>query len=216
MLKFDSIYDISVPLARESIIYPGDPSFLREAVYSLAAGDISEVSKLELSAHTGTHLDFPAHFFAGAGTVEQYPVEKFILAAQVVSLADPVAVRRSDLEGKPIKEGRALLFKTVNSVSGLLNRGSFSPEYVYLTEDAAGFCIEKKAPLVGLDYLSVEKYGKSDYPVHRKLLAEGILILENIDLKPVPEGDYLLFCFPLKIARGEASPVRAVLMESAR
>jgi len=211
MLKFNSLYDISVTLGSDSIVYPGDPVFLREVVSSGATGETAEVSKLEFSAHTGTHLDFPAHFFRGAGTTEQYAVQEFIIPAQVVSIADPVAVKRSELENKPIKEHRALLFKTANSVTGLVNGGEFSPRYVYLTEDAAEFCIEKKARLVGLDYLSIERYGEKDYPVHRKFLAHDILILECINLKPVPEGDYILFCFPLKIGGGEASPVRAVL-----
>jgi len=215
MLKFKRLYDISVTLGNESLAYPDDPTVLRETLSSVEAGDPYEVSRLELSAHSGTHLDFPAHFFACGKTVDSYAVDEFSLQAQVVGIADAAAVGRPELESKPIAEHRALLFKTANSTAGLVSGSSFSAEYVHLTAEAAEFCIEKKSPLVGLDYLSIDKYGDMDFPVHRRLLAESILILENIDLKQVPQGDYLLFCFPLKIARAEASPVRAVLAEPA-
>ena len=58
-----------------------------------------------------------------------------------------------------------------------------------------------------------KKYGDHTFPVHRKLLGNNILILEGIDLLNVPSGKFTLLCLPLKIKGGEASPVRAVLLE---
>ena len=133
------------------------------------------------------------------------------MPAQVIDIDNPQLVTREELESKSIRECTALLFRTANSLSGLVRGAVFSEEYVHLSPDAADFCVEKKAPLVGLDYFSIDKYGDFSYPVHRRIVSNNILILENIDLKETPEGEYLLFCFPLKIAGGEASPVRAVL-----
>ena len=46
---------------------------------------------------------------------------------------------------------------------------------------------------------------------HHALLEGGVAILENLDLSKVPAGDYELIALPLKIAGGDAAPVRAVL-----
>jgi len=74
------------------------------------------------------------------------------------------------------------------------------------------FCAEKKASLVGIDYVTIDRYGDEASPAHRKLLGSGILILEGINLREVPLGEYTLFCPPLKIKGGEASPVCAILV----
>jgi len=66
---------------------------------------------------------------------------------------------------------------------------------------------------VGVDYLSVEEFGNEDYPAHRTLFAHNILILEGVDLSAVPPGQYNLIALPLKISRGDGSPVRAILTE---
>ncbi|MFA6373307.1 MAG: hypothetical protein WCW68_11835, partial [Methanothrix sp.] len=66
--------------------------------------------------------------------------------------------------------------------------------------------------LVGIDYLSVDKYGDDSLPVHGTLLENDVLILEGIDLAAVPSGRYSLICLPLSIKDAEASPVRAILV----
>jgi arylformamidase len=211
MLYFNELYDISVTLGKESIVYPGDPLFTREVVSSIADGQLCELSKLSLCAHSGTHIDAPSHFIKDAKTIEQYPLSKFILPAQVIEILDPEAIKLKELERKKIKASHALLFKTANSLTGRVISGTFSKNYVYLSSEAAQLCLEKKAPLVGLDYLSLDMYGSKDCPAHRKLMVQDVLILESINLKEVPEGEYTLFCFPLKILNAEGAPVRAVL-----
>ena len=89
---------------------------------------------------------------------------------------------------------------------------AFSAGYVYLSSEAAEFCIKKKVALIGLDAISIEKHGDEAFPTHRKILGNSIPILEGINLKEVPSGKYTLVCLPLKIKGGEASPVRAVLL----
>jgi arylformamidase len=117
------------------------------------------------------------------------------------------------LENLDIEPGDALLFKTDNSVSGRCRNGVFSENFVYLSSAAANFCVEEKIRLVGIDYISIEKYGDEAFPSHRKILGNNILILEGIDLKEAPQGRYTLICLPLTIKDGEASPVRAILLQ---
>jgi arylformamidase len=65
--------------------------------------------------------------------------------------------------------------------------------------------------MVGIDTLDVEAPGSSDYPVHGRLLAAGILILEGLDLAAAPAGPARLWAFPLRLDGAEAAPCRAVL-----
>ncbi len=112
-----------------------------------------------------------------------------------------------------IKPGEALLFKTANSMKGQCTRGTFSDDFVYISSEAADYCVEKKCGMVGLDYITIEKYGDTDFPAHRKILGANVYILEGINLKAVPPGSYTLVCLPLRIKGGEASPVRAILID---
>lgn len=210
--RYETVYDISVLLGTESIDYPGDTPYSRDLMLTIEDSGISNVSKLVMSAHSGTHLDAPLHFIPKAKSIDEYSVQQFILTAQVVNIEDREAIRPSELENLDIKQGDALLFKTDNSISSRCRSGVFSESFVYLSPEAADFCVEKKVSLVGIDYNTIERHSDEAFPVHHKLLGSNILILEGINLKGVPPGRYTLFCLPLKIKGGEAAPVRAILV----
>jgi len=209
---YKEIYDISVLLGSESIAFPSDTPYSRDLMLTIEDSGILDVSKLVLSAHSGTHVDTPSHFIPNAKSIDQYSVQEFILPAQVVNIEDRESIRPSELENLDIKQGDALLFKTDNSISRRCSNGVFTEKFVYLSAEAAVFCAEKKASLVGIDYVTIDRYGDEAFPAHRTLLGSGILILEGINLREVPQGKYTLFCLPLKIKGGEASPVRAILV----
>jgi arylformamidase len=210
--RYKDIYDISVLLGSESILFPNDTPYSMDSVETIERSGICNVSKLVLSAHYGTHIDAPLHFIQNGKSIDQYLVQEFILPAQVVEIEDRQSIRPSELEPLDIKRGDALLFKTNNSVSGRSVSGMFSEDFVYLSAEAADYCVKKRISLVGIDYATIDKYGDMNFAAHRTLLKNGILILEGIHLKDVPAGKYTLFCLPLKIKGSEASPVRAILV----
>jgi arylformamidase len=213
MLKdFKEFYDISISLGDESIDWPGNPPYARELISQMANGAHNDLSLLTMTTHVGTHVDTPAHFIAGGKNLDEYPIEKWIRPAHVVSIKDTRAILPGELKSLDIEPGDALLFKTANSTSGQNTSGVFSEDFVSMSPEAARFCVEKKVGLVGIDYGSVDRRGARGFPTHHELLGNGILILEGITLKDVPPGRYTLFCFPLKIKEAEGSPARAILM----
>jgi len=209
---FRNVYDISLLLGLEDVTYPGDDPYSREEISSIAIGAAYNLSTLTLSAHAGTHIDAPAHLFEMAKTIDQYDAQNFVLPAHVIYVEDKESIKPDSLEGMEMKRGDALLFKTTNTTSGLSRSGLFSKRFVHMSEEAASLCIELEASLVGIDYISIDRYEDDEAPVHRKLLEKDIMILEGIDLKDVPPGEYTLICPPLKIKGAEASPVRALLL----
>lgn len=214
--SFNVTYDISMLLG-EAATYPGDAPYSREMVSDTASDTKTgancsyNLSTLTMSAHAGTHLDAPAHLIAGGKTLDQYPLERFLIPALVVSVEGDEAIPRDALKNADIRAGEALLFKTNNSLRGLPRKSVFTEKFVYLSVDAAQLCLDLGVSLVGIDYLSVDRYGDDHAPVHHLLLKEDVLILEGIDLKAVAPGEYFLICSPLRVQGAEAAPARAVL-----
>ncbi|MBN1862411.1 MAG: cyclase family protein [Dehalococcoidales bacterium] len=206
------IYDISVSLGDEAIDWPGNPPYNRELISRIADGAYCDLSQITMTTHVGTHVDTPAHFIASGKNLDEYPVERWIRPAHVVSIEDKEVISPEELKGLDIAPGDALLFKTANSSSGRSTSGVFEDDFVYISPEAARFCVAKKVGLVGIDYGSVDRRSGHDFPSHYELLGNGILILEGITLKDVPAGRYTIFCLPMKVKGAEGAPARAVLV----
>ena len=73
--------------------------------------------------------------------------------------------------------------------------------------------VEIGVKLVGIDYLSVERYGEADALTHLTLLGAGVVVLEGLNLSDIRPSHYELICLPLRIEGGDGSPCRAILVE---
>ncbi len=211
-----SIYDISVNISEDTPTYPGDPAIEVEVAAALSAGDVANVSRLHFSAHTGTHLDAPAHFIEGAPQVWTLPLDTLIGPARVVSVPEDVrAIDAAHLNTRDFGGATRVLFKTRNSAFWNVARGRVREDFTYITPGAARALVEAGVKLVGIDYLSVEKFDTTDFATHITLLSHGVVIVEGLDLSGVAEGTYELICLPLKIAGGlgDGAPARAILRD---
>ncbi len=202
------IHDISVPLAAGMSTYPGDPPFAIEAVQRF--GDAPyQLSRLSLSTHTGTHVDAPSHFVPGGASVDQLPLEILLGKARVVELLAREKIDRADLEALDLRDDLRVLLKT--RMSGQLLKPGYHQDHVHLSEDAALYLAQAGIKLVGIDYLSVDRFGSTDFPAHRTLLGAGVIVLEGLDLSEVEPGEYEMACLPLRLAGADGAPARVVL-----
>jgi len=199
--------DITRTLGPDTVGFPGDADFS----ISQKRTDCFALSEISIGSHSGTHIDAPRHYFDEGESIDMIPIARFFLAAEVVAIESRVAVTMAELADCSPEPGVAILFKTANSN---LSRERFHEDFVYIEPDVARWLLEREVPLVGIDYLSVERYDDADFPVHRMLLGAGVLILEDIDLSLVTPGRYRLVCLPLKIAHADGAPCRAVLRRS--
>jgi arylformamidase len=205
------IYDLSVPLSSELPTYPGDPGIQISAWSTLDNGDGANVSTLNFGAHTGTHVDAPAHFLQGAKKVEALALEVLIGEAQVIEVPnDCLTIGEEFVAANCAPETTRVLFKTRNSA---LWTSEFETNFTYLELAAAKRLVHLGVKLVGIDYLSIEKFGSKDHPIHRVLLSHEVIILEGLNLSGVPAGKYELICLPLRLHSklGDGAPERAVL-----
>lgn len=174
-------------------------------------GGYVTVSQLNLNVHTGTHIDAPRHFVAGAPTIESIPLEKLIGKCYVADFCGKEKITAADLEAADIPANtKKLLLKTDNSKHWLQPLHTFDTSYCALTKDAADWIVSRGIHLVGIDYLSIQLYTGSD-ETHINLLKNEVVILETINLLQVEPGAYELICLPPKIKDLEGMPVRAVL-----
>ncbi|MFP4356433.1 MAG: cyclase family protein [Phycisphaerae bacterium] len=206
------LHDISLRLGEQTVVYPGDPQFRRDVPATIDQAGC-EFSTLEMGAHSGTHIDAPAHFIEGGKRLDAFDPSRFVVPAVVVDLPGRDVVGPDDLADIELPAGGAILCKTDNSHTGLAGSGRYSRQYTHLSAEAAEACVAMGASLVGIDYLSVDPLA-GDHVAHRILMAAEVLILENIDLAAVQPGLYTLLCPPLAIPSAEACPVRALLGEA--
>jgi arylformamidase len=202
--------DISMPLHPGMVRWPGDPAFGITRTADLARGDLCTVSQLALGAHSGTHLDAPAHFIRDGAAMDALPFDAVIGPVRVVEIHDPVSIQAAELNGHALLPGERVLFKTRNS-QGACRSPDFVEDYVYVARDAAAHLVERRVRTVGIDYLSVGGFRRDGIKTHRTLLAAGVWIIEGLDLAEVAPGNYEMICLPLRVLGAEGAPARAVL-----
>jgi arylformamidase len=206
------LIDISVSIDSNLPIYPGNAPFELEATKRMARGDSSNVSALRMSAHAGTHVDAPRHFFDDGGGVESLPLEMLCGRARVVELTTRRSITAEDLAEFDLREDLRLLLKTHNS--RLWGSPEFHEDFIGVTEGGARFLVDHGVKVLGVDYLSVEPYKTPGAPAHRVLLGAGTIVIEGLNLRDVEPGSYEMFCLPLAVAGCDGAPARVILRRS--
>lgn len=204
------VLDISIPNRVGMHSYPGDPTLRVDQVRHIGAGDVCNLSLLTMGSHTGTHVDAPYHFLADGPRLGQVALERMVGEALVADLRGRAAVDAAALAAVDLRAGDILLCLTDNSARW--QAAEFQRDFTYLTEDAADQLVTRGVRAVGMDYLSIERFGSSDFPVHHRLLGAGIFVIEGLDLSAARPGRYTLVCLPLKFPELDGAPARAVLL----
>lgn len=206
------IYDITVSISLGTPIYKTDPGVEFGSHRSIAAGDSANVSTISMGVHTATHIDAPNHFIDGASRIHEIDPQKLVGPCRVIEVPEDVLAIEPGHVGD-IAGVERVLFKTRNSGFWSTPELGFRTDYAYLTPPTAQLLADNGVVLVGIDYLSIEKSGSPGHPVHITLLEKETVILEGVDLREVPAGDYEVMCLPLKYdgATGDGSPARTFL-----
>jgi arylformamidase len=209
------IFDISLTISADLPVWPGDPAVELNQIASINEGAQANVSHLQMSVHSGTHIDAPHHFLNDGRTVEKISLDVLIGPCCVVQLPDEVKkVNAEVLQGLTLPKGTTrLLLRTSNSNQWKNHEGSFTEDFVAISSDGAQWLAEQGAQLVGVDYLSVAPFGES-LLTHTILLEAGVVLLEGLDLSAVPPGSYDLYCLPLKLLGADGAPARAILIQT--
>ena len=205
------MYDISVPI-RPGMAVWGDEVPVEFSPILTIGTDGAAVSRLVLGTHTGTHVDPPSHFIEGGAAAHELPLEAMLGPCVVRRFDEQFEITASHLERAGIPGGTERLLLATPSAA-LWDSPGFHTNYTGLSLDGAEWCVRRGMRLVGIDYLSIERVDSpTAWKTHRTLLGAGVVILEGLDIRAVPEGSYDLACLPLLLHGGDGSPARAILV----
>ncbi len=205
------IYDISLPLNDQTIIYPGNPGIFIEPHHTVPEYP-TNLSKISFGSHTGTHVDAPRHIDTSAIGVDKISLEACIGPCRVLDITDVnEKITIADLEKHDVKTGERILAKTKNSLRGFTQ---FYDDSIYLDGAAADWLARKGILLFGIDWLSIKKRGGEDTRPHTSLLRKSIVIFEGLDLSQVEPGEYQFIGLPLRLTDLDGAPARAVLIKN--
>ena len=209
MARVPKLLDVTVPLRDSIPTFPGNPEFAFEPIKRIADGGSSNVSRLVMGTHTGTHVDAPKHFIDDGASIDELALNLLIGRARVIEIGKRGPITADDLASAGLREDLRVLLRTPNSA--LWNSSAFHEDYAHLTDDAARYLVEQGVKLVGIDYLSIEQFKKPGAPAHRTLLSNGVIIIEGLNLAEADAGMYEMYCLPLPIVGGDGAPARVIL-----
>lgn len=203
--------DLTYGLETDMLVYPGS----RRVRVETREDDGWIITNLDISAHSGTHIDAPRHVFEDGKTIDDYPLSKFINKAYLFD-ARKQFLEKGELEiripGKYYSELRDLKLGALVIYTGYgdsVRDRVYRSEYPYLRRDSA----EKLAKLENLNVVAMDTLSfdaPDEREVHEILLSRDILLCEMIvNLDRISEPIFDLYTIPLLIRRAEASPVRA-------
>lgn len=201
------LIDISRKLGKNVPTWPGDTPFSFQIEWAKADSGSVNVGKLEMSTHTGTHVDAPFHFDDEGKRIYDLNLNLYVGRALVVDMRNKESVGASDFDGVDLQEVERVILRT----DSWENPSQFPEKITYLRPDLASFLGEKGVRLIGVDVPSVDPLDSKELAAHHSLHENGIHILEAVDLLHVEPGLYELIALPLPLVEADGSPVRAVL-----
>jgi arylformamidase len=206
------IWDISEPIEPASATFPGDTPFSQQWVLRQERGGSCNVSTITMSVHVGTHTDAPLHFDVAGADIASVDLAAYLGPCRVVDVrgvGSPALVPAAALTPELLRGATRILFRTRDEH----DHRTWDPRFPALGADAARALVAAGMRLVGIDTPSIDHADSKELDGHHVLHEGGVAILENIDLRGVPAGDYELIALPLRIVDGDSSPVRAILRE---
>lgn len=202
--------DLSVSLQNNMIHWPSDPGVNIFRISDMNKGSKANLTKLDMGAHTGTHMDGPVHFVKDGKSIDEMPLCSVIGRARVIEIEDEESIKIEELKKYNIEQGERILFKTANSRNNWVEK-SFMNDAVYISTEAGKFLDEKGVETVGIDYLSIGGHKKNGVELHNIMLKAEIWVIEGLNLHNVEPGNYEMICLPIKIKGSDGAPARAVI-----
>lgn len=199
-------------------VYGGSQSIQIEDDRSIAKGDTANTKKLSFNNHTGTHIDFPNHFFEKGATLEKYEAsfwycENVVLInvpanEDEIILLDDKCINSipSDVEFIIIKTGFG---KYRGEEKYWKNNPGLSPK------NAENLRIKfKKLKMVGMDFISLTAFQHREIGrmAHREFLGGDapILLVEDMKLDNLTYSPLSISCSPLLISGVDGVPITII------
>jgi arylformamidase len=206
------LIDLSHPISENTPVYPGSPHPKIEIVAEIHLDGYAE-KQISFFSHTGTHLDAPSHILSTGVSLDRFSVEDFGGPASILDFSSHAS---QIIEIDDLEQYRYLFIKSDfilihTGWSRYWGDDAYYTGYPVLSLMAAEWICRFNLKGIGIDALSVDPLASQDLSLHRCLLKNRILIIENLcRLHLLPQSDFVFMAMPLNIVDGDGSPVRAI------
>lgn len=195
--------DLTQLIENNMPIFPGDIPVKLAPLVTYEKDGVAN-HRLECSLHTGTHIDAPGHFTNNDKKICDFAVTKFIGQAKLIDVRGCQEITIDHVKNK-IGLAKIVIFFT--GFGHLFKAKNYFIDYPVLTDECAEYLVSQKVEMVGLDSPSVDK---SPYNIHKILLGNDVLIIENlVNLELLLDKDFEIIALPLKID-GHGAPARVI------
>jgi len=187
--------DLTRTIVDEQAVYPGDDATSLKRSRNLSIDGFNN-HRLQISMHSGTHIDGPMHMSDSPLYIDQMPLEKFVGSGVLLDVRGQNEILLREEYVDRIAERSIVLFWTGRDE--IFGNREYFVENPFITEDFAKLLVEKKVKAVGFDSSSPDRY---PYPVHGILFSNGVLIIENLTNLASLQGvvNFEVLTLPLKI-----------------
>ncbi len=185
----------------------GDEPVSYTVPVKIAEGAAVNVGRIQMSVHTGTHVDAPWHYTDQGLKLDQIPLKTWVGRCLVVEAIGASELTPSLLENLDLSGVGKVLFKT-----GQPNHWETFPlEWAVVAPSLPPYLAARGIDLLGTDAPSVDSLTSKDLPGHAAMAAAGLYILEGLALADVVAGQYRLVCLPMNLADADGAPARCML-----
>jgi arylformamidase len=202
--------DVSVPLRTGMAHWPTDPAVRIDRIADMDKGAVCNVSKLDMCAHVGTHMDGLNHFIKTGAPLDTLPLDAVVGPCRVIEIKDDDCVNSAELKKHKLRKGERILLKTRNSRREWWKE-EFDKKFVHISAEGARHLVDCGIRTIGIDYLSVGGYERDGVECHQIILGAKIWIIEGLNFTKVKPGRYDMVCLPVKIWNSDGAPSRAIL-----
>ena len=212
------VIDLTHTIKEDMPVYPGTDKPVLSVANTYEKDGFKE-TLMRMYTHTGTHMDPPAHLFAGRTTLDQMPVEQFIGKALVIDCRD-------------LHEGNAITIDYILKYGDkpqaadflLFNLGwderwgtdAYFGDYPCIDDEVLNYILrgndQGAYKGIGFDVIGLDPIADENLTRHKRLFETcDIVNIENLkNLELCGDELFRFSCFPLKIEDCDGSPIRAV------
>jgi arylformamidase len=201
------IWDITPLVTADFPLWPGSEPLQRHIGLDMNAGDTLTCSSLSATAHLGAHADAPSHYAKKGKTIDECSLHHYLGVCQVIH----AKVKKGETINKKHIATTVVAPRVLFATSTFNYDKPFRKDFAAFDPEFFTYLAKNHVITVGIDGPSVDPFDDEKLRCHRIADKYDIALLENLDLKNVPEGIYELIALPLKIKGFDASPVRAIL-----
>ena len=193
-MKENKYIDLPILLTKDTPVFPGEPNIIFKKHANIKENTYNE-HQITINTHFGTHMDFPYHMIDDGKKSSDFKLENFIGKGKVININNP------DLDS--IEDEDVFLLYSEHIEKGVDNLFNDVP---VLDENLVDFLITKKPKMLLLDIPTPDKF---PYPIHKKILGNDILIVENVcNMKLLIDKKFKVYAIPLNFEEFDGSPCR--------